>query len=155
MADLCRDIVRLRRHMVYFLHPLYTSAGSLSPPTTKYTQSGNVIFWLYSITMENPPSLVRVGGGGARLPPPPITISTIMYKVVVYAPSQRADTFPLFLLYPYMYSLPPTHSPPSTVGQLNTHTSISDSFGNLLKRTGLSTLPYPVNHPSLTRKYDR
>jgi hypothetical protein len=40
---------------------------------------------------------------GAR--PSPFTISTITYKVVVYAPAVRADTLPLFLLYPYMYSV--------------------------------------------------
>jgi hypothetical protein len=40
------------------------------------------------------------GGGGAR--PPPFTIT---YKVVVYAPAERADTLPVFLLYPYMYSV--------------------------------------------------
>jgi hypothetical protein len=34
--------------------------------------------------------------GGAR--PPPFTISTIMLKVVVYAPAERADTLLLFLL---------------------------------------------------------
>ncbi len=43
------------------------------------------------------------GGGGAL--PPPFTISTITYKVVVYAPAERADTLPLFLLYPYVYSV--------------------------------------------------
>jgi hypothetical protein len=32
-------------------------------------------------------------------------LSTIRSKVVVYAPAERADTFPLFLLYPYMYSV--------------------------------------------------
>ncbi len=48
--------------------------------------------------------MVRVGG--AR--PPPFTISTITYKVVVYAPDEMADTLPLFLLYPYMYSVPRT-----------------------------------------------
>jgi hypothetical protein len=37
--------------------------------------------------------------------PNPFTISTVMYKVVVYAPAERADTFPLFLLYSYMYSV--------------------------------------------------
>ena len=47
------------------------------------------------------PPLVRVGG--AR--PPPFTLSTITYKVVVYAPAERADTLPLFRLYPYMYSV--------------------------------------------------
>ncbi len=31
-------------------------------------------------------------------------ISTITYKVVVYAPTERADKLPLFLLYSYMYS---------------------------------------------------
>jgi hypothetical protein len=36
--------------------------------------------------------------------PPPFTISTITYKVV-YAPAERAETLPLFLLYPYMYSV--------------------------------------------------
>jgi hypothetical protein len=37
--------------------------------------------------------------------PPPFTISAITYKVVMYAPAERADTLPLFLLYPYMYSV--------------------------------------------------
>ncbi len=46
-------------------------------------------------------SLVRVGDAS----PPPFTISTITYKVLVYAPAERADTLPLFLLYPYMYSV--------------------------------------------------
>jgi hypothetical protein len=41
-------------------------------------------------------------GGGAGHPP--FTLSTITSKVVVYAPAERADTLPLFLLYPYMYS---------------------------------------------------
>jgi hypothetical protein len=40
------------------------------------------------------------GGGGAR--PPPFITFIITYKVVVYAPAERADTLPLFLLYPYM-----------------------------------------------------
>jgi hypothetical protein len=43
------------------------------------------------------------GGGGAR--PSPFTISTITYKVVVYAPAERVDTLPLFLLYPYVCSV--------------------------------------------------
>jgi hypothetical protein len=41
-------------------------------------------------------------GGGAR--PTPFTLSTIMSKVVVYSPAERADTLSLFLLYPYTYS---------------------------------------------------
>jgi hypothetical protein len=40
-------------------------------------------------------------GGGS----PPFIIPTITYKVVVFAPSERADTLPLFLLYTYMYSV--------------------------------------------------
>ncbi len=36
-------------------------------------------------------------------------IYTIMYKVVLYALAERADTLPLFLLYPYMYYLLSTH----------------------------------------------
>jgi hypothetical protein len=43
-------------------------------------------------------------GGGAHSPP--FTISTITYKVVVYAPLERANT--LFLLYPHMYSVSKT-----------------------------------------------
>jgi hypothetical protein len=39
-------------------------------------------------------------GGGAG--PPPFNISTITYKVVVYAPAERAGKPLLFLLYPYM-----------------------------------------------------
>ncbi len=39
--------------------------------------------------------------------PPPFTQSTITCKVVVYAPAERADTLPLFLFYPYMFSVPP------------------------------------------------
>jgi hypothetical protein len=42
-------------------------------------------------------------GRGAR--PPPLPIFTIAYKVVVYAPAERAVTLPLFLLYPYVYIL--------------------------------------------------
>ncbi len=37
--------------------------------------------------------------------PPSYTVSTITFKVVVYAPAERADTHPLFLLYLYIYSV--------------------------------------------------
>ncbi len=39
-------------------------------------------------------------GEGAR--PPPFTLSTITRKFLVYAPAERADPPPLFLIYPYM-----------------------------------------------------
>jgi hypothetical protein len=42
-------------------------------------------------------------GGGSTLTP--FTIPTITYKVIVLATAERADTLPLFLLYPYMYSV--------------------------------------------------
>jgi hypothetical protein len=38
-------------------------------------------------------------------------ISTITYKVVVYAPAEWADTLPLLLLYPNTYSVVILHSP--------------------------------------------
>jgi hypothetical protein len=41
--------------------------------------------------------------GGAR--PPPFTLSTITYKVAVYAPAEWADMLTLFNLYQYMYSV--------------------------------------------------
>ncbi len=43
----------------------------------------------------------QAGEGGGCKPTPPFALFTITYKVVVYAPSERADTPPpLFLLYP-------------------------------------------------------
>jgi hypothetical protein len=40
-------------------------------------------------------------------PPTPLSLylSTITYKVVVYAPAERADTLPPYLIYPYIYSV--------------------------------------------------
>jgi hypothetical protein len=52
--------------------------------------------------MEQATQLVRVG---VHAHPLSLYISTITYKVVVNAPVERADIFPLFLLYPYMYSV--------------------------------------------------
>jgi hypothetical protein len=49
--------------------------------------------------MEKLASLVR--GGGCT----PSCNFTITYKVVVYAPAERADTHSLFLIYPYIYVL--------------------------------------------------
>jgi hypothetical protein len=52
--------------------------------------------------MENKPRLVRVGGASHPLS---LYLPSRTYKVVVYTPAERADTLPLFLLYPYMYSV--------------------------------------------------
>ncbi len=43
--------------------------------------------------------------GGCTPTPFHYTVSTITYKVVLYAPAGRADTLHLFLLYPYIYSV--------------------------------------------------
>jgi hypothetical protein len=43
-------------------------------------------------------------GWGLHARPPPFSISTITNKIVVYAPAEDRYT-PLFLLYPYMYSV--------------------------------------------------
>jgi hypothetical protein len=56
---------------------------------------------LHSIMMEKSALAGEVGSGRA----PPFIISTIKYKVVVYAPAEREKTLLLFLLYPYMYSV--------------------------------------------------
>ncbi len=56
---------------------------------------------VHSIIMEK---LSQPGEGGG-CSPPPFTISNITYKVVVYAPAERADILPLFQLYPCMNSV--------------------------------------------------
>ncbi len=45
-----------------------------------------------------------MGGGGVGTPSS-FHYTTIIYKVVMYAPADKADTLPLFLLYSYMYSV--------------------------------------------------
>jgi hypothetical protein len=59
------------------------------------------LFDIHSIMMEKSAQPGENGG----CTPNPFTISTVMYKVVVYATAARADTLPLFPLYPYMYSV--------------------------------------------------
>jgi hypothetical protein len=60
-------------------------------------------FWPTYISSwwKNYPRLVRLGG--AR--PPPFTLSTLSCGLELrVVPAERADTLPLFLLYPYLYS---------------------------------------------------
>ncbi len=66
-----------------------------------YTRPAMATFGVHSIVMEKSASMVGRGGGCTPNP----FISTITYKVVVYAAPERADTLPLFLLYLYMYSV--------------------------------------------------
>ncbi len=42
------------------------------------------------------------GGGGVHALPLSLYL---LSRVVVYAPAERADTLPIFLLYPFMYSV--------------------------------------------------
>jgi hypothetical protein len=69
------------------------------PPQS--TQSGNSgpISGVHSIIMEKS----ALAGWDAR-PPTPFHSISIMYKVPVNAPSERAGTLPLFYLYHYMHS---------------------------------------------------
>ncbi len=60
--------------------------------------------------------------------PPPSTISTIRYKAVVYVPAERAETLPLFLFYPYMYSVVHTIKYLWYVRSLRHYTRGFDSF---------------------------
>jgi hypothetical protein len=57
---------------------------------------------IHSIMMEKS---AQPGEGGNARSPLPFTVSTITSKVVVYTTAERADTFLLFLLFPYMYSV--------------------------------------------------
>jgi hypothetical protein len=69
---------------------------------TEYTQSGNGHFPAFIMMVHKIyPAWWGGGGGGA------LTLSTITCKVVVYAPAERAYpvTFPLFLLFPLLYSV--------------------------------------------------
>jgi hypothetical protein len=59
-------------------------------------------FWR---TFHQDGKFAQAGKGGGGCTPTPFPISTITRKVVVYAPAERADTFNLFLLYPYIGSL--------------------------------------------------
>ncbi len=84
-----------------------------SPPQS--TQNGNVLYLVYIPSWwKNLPRLVRVGCT-------PTPCHFIYHQVqscgVPYAPAERADTLPLFLLYPYVYSVSLPHEK-STVKEL-------------------------------------
>jgi hypothetical protein len=73
-------------------------------PLTEYTEWQRQLSGVHSIVMEK---LAQAAKGGGCTPTPFHFINTITYKVVVYAPAERAVTLPLFLLFPYMYSVVP------------------------------------------------
>jgi hypothetical protein len=64
---------------------------------TEYTEWQRPLYVVHSIMMKK---LAQAGEGVEGVRPPPFTIPTITYKVLVYALG-RADTLPLFLLYLY------------------------------------------------------
>ncbi len=55
--------------------------------------------------MENLALHGGAGGGGGGTRPTPFPLFTITYKVAVYAPAERADTFPYFIS-TLMFSVP-------------------------------------------------
>ncbi len=55
-------------------------------------------FWR---TFHHDGKISQAGEGGELACSSPLIISIITYKVVVYAPAERADTLPIVLLYPY------------------------------------------------------
>jgi hypothetical protein len=63
---------------------------------TMHTEWQRPLSGVHSIVMVKSAQPGAYGGG---VHPPPFTLSTIISKVA------RADTFPLFILYPYMYSV--------------------------------------------------
>jgi hypothetical protein len=65
--------------------------------------------------------------------PAPFTLFTITYKVAVDTPAERADTLPLFHLYPYMYSVVPcTHEENIRGGGKTVHVVFKYIFRSLL-----------------------
>jgi hypothetical protein len=65
---------------------------------TEYTQSGNGHSGVHSILKVNS---AQPGKAGVSMPSP---FQTTITNKVVYAPAEKADTLPLFLLYQNMYS---------------------------------------------------
>jgi hypothetical protein len=76
-------------------------AGELTPQSTHRVERSSV----HSSWWKNQPSLVRVVWLHLHAYPPFHYILHHVYIVVLYAPAERADTLPLLLLYPYMYSM--------------------------------------------------
>ncbi len=78
------QIFRLNAQVIFELCILWYTVNS-----TEYTEWQRPLSGVHSIMMEKN---FQAGGGGAR--PPPFTVSTITYKVGMYAPAERADTLP-------------------------------------------------------------
>jgi hypothetical protein len=83
---------------------MHCIGGSHMLICTVHTEWQLPLSGVHSILMEKS-SLTCEGGGGGFTPTPFHSIVTITYKVEQHAPAERADTHPLFHLYPYMYSV--------------------------------------------------
>jgi hypothetical protein len=70
-----------------------------------HTERQLPISGVHSIMMEKSG---QAGEGGECMPAHPLSLylpSPAKLQCTLYAPAERADTFPLFHLYPYMYSV--------------------------------------------------
>ncbi len=92
------QIFRLNAQVIFKLCILWYTVNPTEHKEWQWLLSG-----VHSIMMEKNFQAGEGGGGGAR--PPPFTVSTITYKVGMYAPAERVDSLPLFILYPSMYSV--------------------------------------------------
>jgi hypothetical protein len=85
---------------IYISIVQYSQLATLE--NTEYTEWQWLLSGVHFIMMVKS---AQPGEGGGVARPPPFTLSTITSKVVVFIPAERADTLPLFLLYPNMHSV--------------------------------------------------
>jgi hypothetical protein len=83
---------------------LYTTLrlSCMGPDHRVHTEWQWPLSCVYSIMMEKS---AQPDEGGRCTPTPFQSIYHHIYKVVVYAPAERADTLPVLLLYPCMFSV--------------------------------------------------
>ncbi len=100
---------------------------------TEYTEWQRPLSGVHFILMEKS-TQTGEGGDGGCTPTPFYHIYYYVQNCGLYAPAERADTPPLFLLYPYMYSviLPVPRTPLSEVGE-PFHLAIEGVNRDLLK----------------------
>ncbi len=105
-SGLCIPIMRLPCTQSKHIQICTVTLPPPQPPpvpsvsSTEYTQGGNGRFLACIPSWwKNQPWLVRVGGGGCTPTPFHFQLPSL-FKAVVYVPAERADTLPLFHLYP-------------------------------------------------------
>ncbi len=65
----------------------------------------------------------------------PFTLPTITFKVELYALAERAQTLPLFLLYPYLYSV----RRPTARAESLQHAGFSNFRQKIISRNGVQS----------------